>query len=334
MFIAAGLLTEAVSGMSWDDFIQQRLFLPIWMSESVTSSRRFEGRTNIAAPHEGIEGRVQVVGYHADAGVGSAGSICASAADMALWLRLQLNHGCLDGRQIVDGSIIQETHKPHTLIPITPLVHRLFPTRHFYAYGLGWFMNDHNGRLVIHHTGGVNGMLSCTMFLPEENLGVVVLSNKLPNKGYAALPYIIVDALTGHGGRDWFQAYREFEKADRALWEQARRQMLESRRPGTSTSLPLSAFAGGYEGPIAGGAQVSENGEGLRLQLQAHPNLGGTLTHWQDDTFLCKWDDPVLAESLVSFTSDGRGRTQEFRVRIRPDWIDPVEHVFRKDAAG
>jgi CubicO group peptidase (beta-lactamase class C family) len=334
MFIAVGLLTEVVSGMSWDDFIEQRLFLPIGMSESVTSSRRFEGRTNIAAPHEGIEERVQVVGYHADAGVGSAGSICASAAEMALWLRLQLNHGCLDSRQILEPAIVEEMHKPHTLIPITPLVHRLFPTRHFYAYGLGWFMNDHNGRLVIHHTGGVNGMLSCTMFLPEEDLGVVVLTNKLPNRAYIALPYFIVDTLTGHAGRDWFQANKEFEQADRLSWEQARQQMLASRAQGTHTSLPLEGFAGQYDSPIAGGAQVEERDGGLHLQLRAHPSLGGPLTHWQDDSFLCKWDDPVLAESLVTFTSDGRGRMQEFRVRIRPDWIDPVEHVFRKDAAG
>ncbi|HEY5902145.1 MAG TPA: serine hydrolase, partial [Anaerolineales bacterium] len=330
MFITAGLLTEAVSGMGWDDFVRERLFLPLGINESVTSPRLFDERTNIAAPHEDIEGKVQRVSYHADAGVGSAGSICASAAEMARWLRMQLRGGRLDGRQIVDGSIIEETHKPHTLIPIRPLVHRLFPTRHFYAYGLGWFMNDHNGRLVIHHTGGVNGMLSCTMFLPEEDLGVVVLTNKLPNRAYIALPYFIVDTLTGQAGRDWFQAYEEFERADRLPWEQARQQMLASRAQGTHTSLPLEAFAGQYDSPIAGGAQVEERDGGLHLQLRAHPSLGGPLTHWHYDAFTCKWDEPVLAESLVTFTTDGQGRVANFRVKVREDWIDPVEHVFTR----
>ena len=178
---------------------------------------------------------------------------------------MQLRGGQLDGRQIVDGSIIEETHKPHTLIPITPLVHRLFPTRHFYAYGLGWFMNDHNGRLVIHHTGGVNGMLSCTMFLPEEDLGVVVLSNKLPNRAYVALPYFIVDALTGQAGRDWFQAYEEFERADRLPWEQARQQML---RANIVVSHSPRLVHGEFDDAF-----------GSRRQVQPRPGRGLSSTH-------------------------------------------------------
>ncbi len=69
---------------------------------------------------------------------------------------------------------------------------------------------------------------------------------------------------------------------------------------------------------------------GLHIQLQAHESISGTLEHWHHDTFLCKWDDPVLGESLIPFITDGQGQVAELRVKIREDWIDPVEHVFMK----
>ena len=66
------------------------------------------------------------------------------------------------------------------------------------------------------------------------------------------------------------------------------------------------------------------------IQLQADESISGTLEHWHYDTFLCKWHDPVLGESLIPFISDGQGGVVEFRVKIREDWIDPVEHVFKR----
>ena len=330
MFIAAGMVLETVSGQSWDDFIQQRLFEPMGFKDSLTAPRFFGDRTNIAVPHEVIDGKLQTVSYREDAGFGAAGSICASVTDLSRWLRLQLGNGCLDGEQIVDAAILEETHTPHTLIRLLPEEKKLFPTRHFTAYGLGWFMNDHNGRLVIRHTGGLDGMLSSTVMVPEERIGIVVLSNKLPNMGYVALPYVLLDRLMGIKGRDWFQAYREFETEAKGKLDAGKRLLHNSRVSGTRTSLPLEKFAGEYDAPVLGGASIRVQGEGLNVQLMAHPGLSGVLTHWHYDSFLCKWDDPVLGESLIPFITDGQGNVVEFKVRIREDWIDPLEHVFRK----
>ncbi len=330
MFIAAGMLIETVSGQSWDDFIRERLFEPMGFKDSLTAPRFFGDRANIAAPHEVIDGALQTVSYREDAGFGAAGSICASVADLSRWLRLQLGGGCLDGEQIVDAAVIEETHTPHTLIRMLPEEKKLFPTRHFNAYGLGWFMNDHNGRLVVRHTGGLDGMLSSTVLVPEEGLGIVVLSNKLPNMGYVALPYFILDKLLGNEGRDWFQAYREFEAANKDKLEEGKKKMLESRVSGTRPALPLQEFAGEYESSVLGGAVIQVQGEGLHIQLLAHPGLSGLLTHWHYDSFMCKWDDPVLGESLIPFITDGQGHVVQFGVKIREDWIDPLEHIYRK----
>ena len=330
MFITAGLIISTVSGMSWDEFIRQRIFEPLGMTDSVTNPRYFGDYANIATPHEDVKGKLQTVIYREDAHVGAAGSICASVSDIALWLRLQLNHGSLDGKQLVDASIIEETHTPHTPIRLTAIERKLFPSRHFSAYGLGWFLSDSHGRLIVRHTGGVDGMLSSVVLIPEEKLGIAVFTNKLPNAAYVVLPHYLIGKLTGAPPQDWIQIYTDLEKEGKEKEEQANKQREESRAKDTRPALALEKYAGDYDSLILGGASLSVEGGGLHIQLQAHESILGTLGHWHYDTFLCKWDDPVLGESLIPFITDGQGHVTEFRVKIREDWIDPLEHVFKR----
>ena len=335
MFVTAGLVIETVSGMSWDDFIRRRLFEPLGMTDSVTNPCYFGNRANLATPHEDVKGKLQTVIYREDAHVGAAGAICASVADIALWLRMQIHQGSLDGKQIVDSAIIEETRTPHTPMRLTDIERKLVPSRHFSAYGLGWFLNDTYGRFIVRHTGGVDGMLSSTVFLPGEKIGVAVFTNKLPNSAFVVLSHYLIEKLLGMTPRDWIQLYVDLEQEGKKKEEHAKQQREERRAKDTRPSLEREKYAGAYESPILGGATLTVEGDaskrgGFRIQLQAHESMSGTLEHWHYDTFLCHWDDPVLGESLIPFITDGQGQVAEFRVKIRPDWIDPLEHVFKK----
>jgi len=330
MFITAGLVIETVSGMSWDNFIQQRIFEPLGMIDSITNPRYLKERTNIAVPHEDIRGKLQTVAQREDAHVGAAGSIHASVADIALWMRLQLNNGSLGGKQIVDSAIIEETRTPHTPIKLAAFESKLFPSRHFSAYGLGWFLSDIHGRFVVRHTGGVDGMLSSVVMIPEEQLGIAVFTNKLPNAAYVLLPHYLTELLLGLPVQDWIQIYTDLEKEGKDKEAEAKKQREDSHAKDTRPSLAVEKYVGIYESSILGGATISVERDGFHIQLQAHESISGTLEHWHYDTFLCKWDDPVLGESLIPFLTDGQGQVAEFRVKIREDWIDPLEHVFKK----
>jgi hypothetical protein len=144
------------------------------------------------------------------------------------------------------------------------------------------------------------------------------------------LPHYLIEKLTGVTPQDWIQIYNDLEKEENAKVEQAKKQRADSRAKDTYPSFALEKYAGAYDSLILGGATVSVDGGGLHIKLQAHVSISGTLKHWHYDTFICKWDDPVLGESLIPFISDGQGRVAEFRVKIREDWIDPLEHVFKK----
>jgi len=330
MFVTAGEIIPAVTGLTWGQFVSQRIFEPLGMTDSVTHWRQLRERQNVAAPHEAVDGRIRTVPYREDGNDGAAGSICCSIADMARWLRLHLNEGRLDGRQIVESSILEATRTPHTFISLLPEELKYFPTRHLSAYGLGWFLSDDYGRLVIRHTGGVDGMLSITVLVPQERLALAIFTNKLPNGAYLALAYSVLEKLLGRPPRDWIQTYREVDREARERAQKADQQRREAQAMGTRPALALEEYVGMYRSLILGEATVTKTGSGLSLQLQAHASLSGALSHWHYDTFRCKWDDPVLRESLIPFITDGQGRVTEFRVKIREDWIDPLEHVFRR----
>ncbi len=330
MFVTAGLVIERVSGMSWADFIEQRFFAPLGMRDSASGPARFGARTNIATPHEEFKGSLQTVPYSTEQSTGAAGSICASAADIARWMRMQLDEGSLDGQQILDAAIIAEMRTPHTPIRMSAAEKKLQPSMHFSAYGLGWFLCDINGRFCVRHTGGVDGMLSSVALVPEEKLGVAVFTNKLPNRAFVLLRDALVDLLTGAPQRDWLQAYQELAAEDTAAEQGAQQRKVESRAQDAPAALKLEAYAGQYESELLGGASVSLTDGRLRIQLEASETIGGSLEHWHYDTFLCRWDNPVFGESLMPFLTDGQGHVRELRFAIRPDWIDPLEHVFKK----
>ena len=330
MFITAGHVLSMVTGMSWDDFIRQRIFEPLGMQDSVTSPFFFGYRANIATPHEDVRGKLQTVHYRKDNHFGAAGSICASVSDIALWMRLQLNLGTLDGKRFVDEAIIEEMQKPHTIMPLAPVERKLFPSRRFSAYGFGWFLNETDGRFVVRHTGGVDGMLSNVVMIPEKRIGIAVLSNKLPNAAYTVIPHYLTEKLLGLPERDWIQIYVDLDNENKKKADETQNKKDNSRVKNTHPSFGLEKYAGAYESDILGGATLSLEGSVLHIQLQAHESISGVLEHWHYDTFTCHWDDPVLGESLMPFLSDGQGNVTEFRVKFREDWIDPLEHVFRK----
>ena len=229
MYLTAGLVISTVSGKSWDDYIRQRIFAPLGMTDSVTNSKYFGNYANIAMPHEDINDKLQAVIYRQDAHLEAAASICASVSDIALWLRLQLNGGHIDGKQIVEPAIIAETYTPHTPLSLTASEKQLFPSCHFSAYGLGWFLSDRHGRLIVEHRGDVEGMLSNVVLIPEEKIGIAVFTNKKPHSAFLAVPNYLVDTLLGIPPHDWIQSYFDLDKEEQETVEQAKKQRERSR---------------------------------------------------------------------------------------------------------
>lgn len=333
MFSAAGKIIAVVAQSSWEEFIKQRLFQPLGMTRSSTSINQLADADNIAMPHEKISGQIQSLPYRNLDNHHPAGAINSTVIDMIQWLRFQLNNGQVGEEQLLKASILEETHTPHTLNPLTPEMKKLMPipTNHFRAYGLGWGLMDYQGQFVIIHSGGVDGMLSMTAMLPEINLGIVILTNKLPHYLPSTLFFHIVDAYLDAPTCDWNKSWHTLDQNLEEKKAEKKKKFEEARVQDTQPTLSLAEYAGTYTSSIYGKAQVTHEDERLLIQLSAHPSICGQLEHWHYDTFLCRWTDPVFDKSIMPFAIDRNGKVKSFKLSVRPDWIDPLEYVFERD---
>ena len=335
MFLTAGQIIPAVTGMSWDAFIKERIFKPLGMSRSNTSVRDLGGFDNVATPHLKIDGKVVPIAYRNIDNIGPAGSINASIKDMAQWLRFQLAKGMHEGKRIADAAVIEETHKPHTPTPVTSAIRKLFPTTQRIDYCLGWLTFDYRGNLVVWHNGSTDGTHAVIGLLPKKNLGAVILTNYENNNLDEALFRRTVDGLLKLSARDWSTLYRK-------VWQEKEEQLAkslqavdEARVKGTTPSLPLTAYAGSYENDMYGKIEVPLQGEHLVLHLSSA--LVGDLKHWHYDTFYATWRDQVInvrgMSHIVTFTVDARGKISEMRIDCSWTPLSPKEMTLRRVSA-
>lgn len=337
MFLAAGEIVPAVSGRSWDDFLRERIFQPLGMRRTTTRHAEILRASNVAAPHNEMGGRLRVIPFGNVDNIGGAGAVKSSAADMARWVRLQLGRGTFEGRKIFNVAASREMWTPHTVLgAISEGSERFNPTTHFSLYGLGWILGDYHGRLLVSHGGGLDGMVSRVALMPEERLGLVILTNS-ETALTAALSNKIFDAFLGVPARDWSADYMARARQGKEASEAAAKKAEEARVPDTKPSLPPGAYAGTYAGAMYGDAVVAEEAGKLVLRLSPSPNFVGDLEHWHFDTFRVKWRDSVpypFPRGFVTFTLDSQGKVEEMKLDVPNPDFDFKELEFKRAPAA
>ena len=137
MYLAAGQIVPQVAGKTWDDFLRERIFTPLGMNSTGTSISALKNSNDVAAPHSKFNDKVTAIPYRKIDNIGPAGSINSNVVDMAQWVRLQLNNGKFDGKQLISPTSINEMHSPQTIIPLEGAMRRFYPEAHFLSYGMG-----------------------------------------------------------------------------------------------------------------------------------------------------------------------------------------------------
>ncbi|MGH9323661.1 MAG: serine hydrolase [Vicinamibacteria bacterium] len=329
MFLAAGEVLEEVSGKSWDDFMEARILRPLGMTRSRTSVRDLAGMENVAQPHERIDEEIGEVPHRNIDNIAPAGSILSSVSEMSRWLLLMLGEGEIDGRRILSKEVVAEVWKPNIIYPMTPEAKEMFPTSHFLTYGLGWGLRDYRGHFITLHSGGIDGMLSQVLLAPEEELGIVVLTNTAPSGSlaHAAVTYHILDAYLGASGEiDWPSRFRAIGAKQTKQQQEEEERLQASRVSGTKPSLALDAYTGAYENEMYGKIEIAlEEG---RLVLRRHTAWIGDLEHWHYDTFLVRWRDPVMGKHLITFRLSSEGKV----AALETEGMEDMEEFHRVEA--
>jgi hypothetical protein len=291
------------------------------MATTTTTTRGIESLPNVATPHVFLEGEVTPAGWRDFDNVGGAGAINSNVWEMAQWIRLQLGGGVFEGNRLLSDSVVKEMRTPQTVIRMSETTERLFPETHFQAYGLGWTLQDYRGRKLVRHGGALDGMRTHVGLIPEEDLGVVVVTNLNNSWIPQVVLYHVLDAVLGPRDKDWNRAIRAVHLESERKAEESRAKEEASRVEGTSPSLDLEAYVGRFSDTLYGDAEVRMEGEGLVVEVG--PSFVGELEHWHFDTFRARWRDLQLGRAWVEFRLNRKGRISEMEIQ---GW-----GVFHKD---
>jgi Domain of unknown function (DUF3471)/Beta-lactamase len=230
---------------------------------------------------------------------------------------LQLNRGKFLDREgrLFSEAQSKEMWSPQTILPVREPSASLTPLKaNFYDYGMGWFLRDYRGRKLVSHTGGVAGFVSRVMLVPQENLGIVVLTNAEEGGAFDSITFHILDHYFAVPPTDWIAAFKAAEDEQQRQGEEAEKQQATSRAVNSKPSLPLVKYAGVYSDPWYGTATIRiENGK-LTMTMDHTPALRGELEHWQYDTFKTHWQDRTLADAFVTFSLNPDGSIDHFRM--------------------
>jgi hypothetical protein len=316
LYLAAGELIEEVTGKRWEDVVRERLLVPLAMTGTAVSFAEAKRGGDIGWPHADVEGKVRPVQpYESDNG-GAAAALTASAEDMAKWMIAQLDSGRVGTTRLWAANSAREMWtlvtpiRPPNAPPEMPMLRR-----QFYGYGLGWFAFDFRGEKAVQHSGGLPGYVSLLTMVPDERIGVVVLTNQESGAHNAAITYRAIDHFLGERPFDYVTAYAAVVARSDSATQAALRKAAATRDSASGPSLPLAKYAGTYADPWYGDVTIAHDGGRLSLRMTRTPGLAGDLVHWQHDTFIARWRDREMrADAYVTFALNPDGTIERAKM--------------------
>jgi CubicO group peptidase (beta-lactamase class C family) len=320
---AASIVTERVSGLSWEDFTRTRITEPLKMQVTFTAED-LASSDDAAAPYLTYRDQRQRT-KHWPIRATAAGAINTSVAAIANWMSFLLAEGAFDGKRILSASLVREMQEPR--------VHSATPEFAEFGhshYGLGFGSVNYRGERVIGHSGGWLGWSTLMRLMPDRNLGVAVFCNG----GGAPIPAILInhvlDRLGGKEPAPWLDRLRDLRRKALAQEEIDERKREAGRKPNAPPSHDLSDYAGTYEHPAYGRIVITRAGDTLHW---AYRTFSAPLSHRHYETF----EIPRMPYELnpdrlaIKFTIDRDGNVASLSAQLE---LQVADIVFTRAPSG
>jgi len=306
-FMAAGEVVAAITGKPWKDFIKERFFKSLNMIDSNIGINELKKYNNVASPHYVKKGqKTVIVPYTSSDSTGAAAAINSSVSDMANWLMMLLGNGKVGDKQLLSQKNLEEMWTPYNSFKLSSKYNKMFPSTHFRSYGLGWGLNDYHGKKIISHSGALDGMISRVALVPEEELGLVILTNSI-NGLSSPLTYKIIDTFLDVPSKDWSNIYlKRMEKRNKGK-DAKKNKSKKTNKKLPEFHLDLQDYTGVYGGPMYGDAKISLEKGKLILNLLPSPIFISDLSPLHYDTF------KLQLRNTFSFIPSGKGTVQFIR---------------------
>lgn len=316
-FLVAAHILETKYRLSYEALLEKKLFLPLEMTHSnatleddLKTSNRAEW---LMRQPDGKTVQVKENLPYANWNyvLGPAGGINSTAQDMAKWIMFQANRGRFKHKELISRENMERMARP--------MIYAGKTGDHSIYYALGWLYMPYSPYSIIWHNGATLGVSNAAAFIPEEKLGIVVLSNVRETQLALALVFQFFDMYFDKPDQNWSQRMLDNSKKETQKIQQ------QEEKKSLSPSA-FSRYTGTYQNPVYGEALVKEEDDHLTLIIgknQQHLEL----IAWQQDLFKLKWP-------LVLVGSTDESTTVQFLPNIEGKMKTMQIELFSKEGNG
>jgi CubicO group peptidase (beta-lactamase class C family) len=332
MFAAVGYLIELQSGKTWEEFVKERILVPLKMDSTNYSIadmvKRPEFGVGFTERRDSFE--IYRIPYYEDiSGVAPCGAIVSNIEDISHWLIALMNQGKYDGKQVLPAEVLKATLQPAIALPNPALETRGWSEVLNAAYGMGRETASYRGHLITFHGGDLPGFHTQISFMPQDHIGVIVF--EIGNHSqplYNIVSYNVYERLLGMDQTPWSERQLDIRLKNKKADTEARTKAGEGRVTGTKPSHNLADYAGVYENPAYGAMTIGLKDN--QLQFDFH-KMRFPMTHFHYDRFDTP-DDEQDGKWSVNFRTNPQGDIDDAVMSLdeaeaifvrKPDTIDP-----------
>jgi len=320
MYLTVGYAMEQLSKNSWEDLIEKKILTPLQMHHTYFHIHQVQKDSDFAVPYLEKGGEpLRRMEFRDLSLMGPAGGLSSNVTDLSKWVKLHLNGGVFEGKQLINPTVLQEMYTPQ-MIDAEPSEPGTFI---LYTSGLGWFVSSYRGNHCVQHTGMIDGFSSLVGLIPDQDIGIIILSNK----NYSKLPYYLsnemIDRLLNLSSISWLEKGLHTIKKNKKAAEESKKKADLCRKKGTLPSHGLKDFVGNYDHNGYGTIAITEERGKLSMSMNGLKYL---LEHWHYDTFVIseEFQDTIwpLEGMKISFHTGSRGEIEKMTIPFEPEVPD------------
>ncbi|KAF9364296.1 hypothetical protein BGX34_002003 [Mortierella sp. NVP85] len=325
MYAVAGEAAAEVEGIPYEKVVETKVLAPLGLTNTGFSPMEMKKQANYAMPLSAASWNDAQNGVFAMGSLDEiymvrapAGDMYSNVLDMARWGKAVMDHGRLDGKQILNEASVQETLRPYTIMDGVEPRSEFGPT---VTYGLGWTLGVFKGQTFYTHGGSTSGFMSNIDIFPDADLVIVVLSNTNSSSLINCLPMYIAEKLLDlPTTQDWMSDLAV--KGTKAIYDIRETALgwdhLPKRIPDKPAAQELQAYEGTYTHPALGEITVRLEADSLTTTTTTTQKMDALfaklgpfdskLEHYHFDSFVVTLNDvDVKLTDLVTFRTANDG---------------------------
>jgi CubicO group peptidase (beta-lactamase class C family) len=325
-FVTAGEVIHAATDTTWEDFVNAHIFKPLHMERTNTSYQALIKDSDVAVAHTVINDSIIKLPYANTDNIAPCAAINSSVEDLSHWLIMQLDSGWYEGNEVIPFAAVRETWKSQMVE--SDINNPDYPLKHFTTYGLGLELCDYAGRKVMSHSGGADGFVTEVMFVPQERLGIVVLTNTDANIFFEAMANQVLESYLNLPYRNLSEMnYENFAQGTFAQESEIKDWMDRlSKKP--EAALPLDRYSGKYTNSVYGDIEIKKENNKLNIYFSHHPQNIGHLEAYGGNDFVCTYSSRTYGVKMISFSTENE-KVKSVTIRVN-DFIDMLPYEFTK----